>query len=43
MGVNNYMNMFVQPQNGDSSLNKRESSGKFTNEISCKTAVALSK
>jgi len=25
--------MFVQPQNGDSSLNKRESSSKFTNEI----------
>jgi len=43
MGVNNYMNMFVQPQNGDSSLNKRESSGKFTNEISCKKAVALCK
>jgi len=31
MGVNNYMNMFVQPQNGDSSLNKRESSSKFMN------------
>jgi len=41
MGVNNYMNMFVQPQNGDSSLNKRESSGTLTIEIFYKKAVAL--
>ncbi|XP_022176282.1 splicing factor 1 [Myzus persicae] len=32
MGVNNYMNMFVKPQNGDSSLNKRESSGSDAND-----------
>lgn len=41
MGVNNYMNMFVQPQNGDSSLNKRESSGNFTNKISLTKAVTF--
>lgn len=32
MGVNNYMNMFVQPQNGDSSLSKRESSSSDAND-----------
>lgn len=41
MGVNNYMNMFVKPQNGDSSLNKRESSGKFMNTISCVKLVYI--
>lgn len=43
MGVNNYMNMFVQPQNGDTSLSKRESSSKFMNNISYIKSIALSK